>query len=76
MKKTNRIAHASGKVRVSIGAPVRFPPEMAKELQRQVEVPHWPEKSLQYFYQLVTFSLQIAFAQASRCPPSRLANLV
>jgi long-chain acyl-CoA synthetase len=52
MKKTNRIAHAPGKVRVSIGAPVRFPPEMdanqiAKELQRQVEVLHWPEKSLQ-----------------------------
>jgi long-chain acyl-CoA synthetase len=51
MKKTNRIAHAPGKVRVSIGAPVRFPPEMdanqmAKELQRQVEALRWPEKSL------------------------------
>ncbi len=51
MKKTNRIAHAPGKVRVSIGAPVRFPPEMdanqiAKELQRRVEALHWPEKSL------------------------------
>jgi long-chain acyl-CoA synthetase len=47
MKKTNRIAHAPGKVRVSIGAPVRFSPEMdanqiAKELQRQVEALHWP----------------------------------
>jgi long-chain acyl-CoA synthetase len=52
MKKTNRIAHAPGKVRVSIGAPVRFPPEMganqiAKELQRQIEALHWPEKSPQ-----------------------------
>jgi long-chain acyl-CoA synthetase len=52
MKKTNRIAHTPGKVRVSIGAPVRFPPEMdasqiAKELQRRVEVLYWPEKDLQ-----------------------------
>ena len=52
MKKTNRIAHAPGKVRVSIGAPVRFPQEMdshqiAAELQRQVEALRWPETSLQ-----------------------------
>ena len=52
MKKTNRIAHAPGKVRVSIGAPVRFPPEMdanqiARELQRRVEALYWPQKSLQ-----------------------------
>jgi long-chain acyl-CoA synthetase len=52
MKKTNRIAHAPGKVRVSIGAPVHFPQEMdssqiASELERQVEALHWSEKSPQ-----------------------------
>jgi long-chain acyl-CoA synthetase len=46
MKKTNRIAHAPGKVRVSIGAPVHFPPDMdaneiARELERCVAALHW-----------------------------------
>ena len=52
MKKSNRIAHTPGKVRVSLGAPIRFPPGMdadqiSKELQHQVEALYWPEKSLQ-----------------------------
>ncbi len=46
MKKTNRIAHAPGKVRVSIGAPVHFPPdvdanEIVRELERRVAALHW-----------------------------------
>ena len=46
MKKENRIAHLPGKVRVTIGAPVRFPPsmdpkEIALDLERRVAGLHW-----------------------------------
>jgi long-chain acyl-CoA synthetase len=46
MKKENRIAHLPGKVRVTIGAPVRFPAgmdakEIARDLERRVAALHW-----------------------------------
>jgi long-chain acyl-CoA synthetase len=48
MKRANRIAHPPGKVRVSIGAPVRFPPhmdsnEITRELERRVAALDWPD---------------------------------
>ena len=47
MKKTNRILHRPGQVRVTIGAPVHFPPdrdsrEIALELERRVADLYWP----------------------------------
>jgi long-chain acyl-CoA synthetase len=46
MKKTNRIAHAPGTVRVSIGAPIHFSrdteaTEIARELERRVAALRW-----------------------------------
>ena len=48
MKKENRILHRPGRVRVSIGAPVQFSPnmdasEIARELEQRVEALGWPE---------------------------------
>lgn len=48
MKKTNRIAHAPGKVRVSIGAPIHFSrdteaTEIARELERRVAAMRWDD---------------------------------
>jgi len=49
MKKANRILHKPGRVRVTIGAPLRFSSEMdamqiARELEKRIEEMTWPRK--------------------------------